>query len=67
MKVWTPRSDTNAEAKLAAITHRNAGDAALAGAMPAIHALSVPAGSMKGCAFTASSGEGSKRTSPSAS
>ena len=67
MKVWTPRSDTNAEAKLAAITHRNAGDAALAGAMPATHASSVPEGSMNGRAFTDSSGEGSKRTSPSAS
>jgi hypothetical protein len=67
MKVCTPSSATSAEAKLAAITHRNAGDAARAGAMPATHAGSVPAGSMNGRAFTASSGEGSKRTSPPAS
>ena len=65
MKVCTPRSDTRGEAKLAASTHLNAIDAALAGAMPSTHAASVPAGSMKGRAFTASSGLGSKRTPPS--
>ena len=67
MKVCTPRRDTSTEAKLAAITQRNAGDDARTGAMPATHASIVPAGSMNGRAFTASSGEGSKRTSPPAS
>ena len=65
MKVWTPRRDTSGEAKLAARTQRNAMEAARAGATPSTHAASVPAGSMKGRAFTASSGLGSKRTPPS--
>ena len=67
MKVCTPRSATRGEAKLAARTQRNRGDAARAGATPATHSASVPAAAMKGRAFSASSGEGSKRTSPPAS
>ena len=62
MKVWTPTTDTRGEAKLAASTQRKAGDASLAGETPATQAPSVPSGSMNGRAFTASSGDGSKRT-----
>ena len=47
MKVCTPRSATRGLAKLAAITHRKAGDAARAGATPATQPGSVPTGSMK--------------------
>lgn len=64
MKVCTPSSATKGEAKLAASTQRNAIDLARTGAMPATHPSSVPAASMNGRAFTASSGEGSKRMSP---
>ena len=66
MNVCTPRRATRGEAKLAASTQRNASDASRAGATPATHSSSVPDASMKGRAFTASSGEGSKRTSPPA-
>ena len=67
MNVCTPKSDTSGDAKLAAITHLNAMEAARAGAMPATHSSKVPAGSRNGCAFTSPSGAGSKRTSPPAS
>lgn len=63
MKVWTLSSATSGEANDAAITQRNAIEAARAGATPATQPASVPAGSMKGRAFTSSSGAGSKRTS----
>lgn len=67
MKVWTPTTDTRGEAKLAASTQRKAGDASRAGDTPATQPSSVPAGSRNGRAFTASSGDGSNRTTVASS
>lgn len=64
MNVCTLRSDTKGEAKLADITQRKAIDVLRAPPTPPIQFPSVPAGAMKGRAFTSSSGAGSKRTSP---